>query len=786
MPFAVPYDPEERWPVRDREAPTEDDANALRDAAAEKKERRREARKKRRANRTGAEEAQQKQAARERMQAVRDARSAEQRETANNVNRESMQAARAALSEEQRAAANNADRERKQEARAAQSDEQRAAANNADRERMQAARAAQSDEQRTAANNADRERMRAARAVARAAQSDEQRTAANNADRERMRAARAAQSDEQRAAANNAARQRMRAARAAQSEEQRHAANEAARERMRLLRTNPDYIRDERRRRRQRRLERQQEINQLPIGARCNMDYFDSTDIPAFCVDGEGEFECFYCGAKGYNHHENQGTGIKPHMGRLCCGQGMKVLPPLPPILEGIEALLSGETEMSRRFLRNPRYYNNTMALASVQANDATVRNSGPSAFRVSGQLYRRTGPLQNAEGVPPVAGQTYFHDPEFQSQHRATRSGTRSEEDIAADREIYEHLRRVLQDEANNLLIQSYKTIGEYIEENDLNPEEYAVVLLDKVPTDQHPGRFNLPTAPEIALLLMDDVPVNAQSKVVVVSVRDNGEGNSLQFIPYEHVHYETLMYPLLFPDGRATRWHPDLRSTAGKKVSLAAYVRYHMQEFNIRENHMLRFNKLWQQYILDMFERYESYKLQYLRSDAGQKQIRADLYKGVADNVEAGDGNLDQMGKSTILPASFTCSDRWYHKRYMNAMALVGKYGKPTFFLTFTMDVNCPEITSKLRRGQTAYDRPHLVNRIFQGKRKQLIDEITKKNIFGRPIAHVHVVEFQKRGAPHLHLLIWVSIELNMISILIGTEVTLTRMLFFLPLTD
>ncbi len=38
-------------------------------------------------------------------------------------------------------------------------------------------------------------------------------------------------------------------------------------------------------------------------------------------------------------------------------------------------------------------------------------------------------------------------------------------------------------------------------------------------------------------------------------------------------------------------------------------------------------------------------------------------------------------------------------------------------------------------------------------------LLDEITKKGIFGRPVAHIYTIEFQKRGLPHMHLLIFLD---------------------------
>ncbi|XP_026459754.1 uncharacterized protein LOC113360460 [Papaver somniferum] len=37
--------------------------------------------------------------------------------------------------------------------------------------------------------------------------------------------------------------------------------------------------------------------------------------------------------------------------------------------------------------------------------------------------------------------------------------------------------------------------------------------------------------------------------------------------------------------------------------------------------------------------------------------------------------------------------------------------------------------------------------------------MNEITKKNVFGEVVAHVHTIEFQKRGLPHMHALIFLE---------------------------
>lgn len=56
----------------------------------------------------------------------------------------------------------------------------------------------------------------------------------------------------------------------------------------------------------------------------------------------------------------------------------------------------------------------------------------------------------------------------------------------------------------------------------------------------------------------------------------------------------------------------------------------------------------------------------------------------------------------------------------------------------------------------GQTANDRPDLICRVFKRKLDEFLDQIINKQIFGRVKAYVWVIEFQKRGLPHCHLLL------------------------------
>jgi len=128
------------------------------------------------------------------------------------------------------------------------------------------------------------------------------------------------------------------------------------------------------------------------------------------------------------------------------------------------------------------------------------------------------------------------------------------------------------------------------------------------------------------------------------------------------------------------------------------------------------------------------------------------------VANKAE---GNNCKVGKMVILPSSFNAGPRAMKERLMDAMTIMQNFGKPDLFITLTCSPKWKEITENLRKGETTIDRPDLIAKIFHEKIKILKNEIMEKNIFVVIIAFVFVIEFQKRGLPHIHLLVYLSEE-------------------------
>jgi hypothetical protein len=71
------------------------------------------------------------------------------------------------------------------------------------------------------------------------------------------------------------------------------------------------------------------------------------------------------------------------------------------------------------------------------------------------------------------------------------------------------------------------------------------------------------------------------------------------------------------------------------------------------------------------------------------------------------------------------------------------------------FTLNPQWPEIRESLFEGQTATDRSGIVVRVFKKKLDELLKLFKDGSFFGRVVGMIHVVEFQKRGSSHAHIL-------------------------------
>ena len=454
---------------------------------------------------------------------------------------------------------------------------------------------------------------------------------------------------------------------------------------------------------------------------------------------GPMSHECQYCHASRFKNEASN-----------CCHNGKVDLQPLPPYPSLLQHLLEGQDHISKNFMKHIRNYNSSFAFASMGAMMAPPPGHGPYCFRIHGQLYHRTGTLHPPPNTPRRYGQIYILDgPEATQTRLAQPQNQHCHEGIMDS--IHDQLIAI------NPYAAAYKHMHEVEkEENDKamtsNCQPPTVTMVIKQGTDQR--RYNLPTHDEVAAVFVgtDGIPPDRD---LIVYPRDM----PLQNISTISPNVDPMTYPILFPHGERG-WCPGIQHSpqhATAKRNSVTHLQFYSFRLAVRQQFspIHKSGKLFQQYIVDAYVKTESERLSYLRRN--QSQLRVEHYQGLMDHINKQAIETERtLGRIVILPSSFQGSPRAMNQNYQDAMSIVAHFGKPDLFLTFTCNPKWEEIKSNLLPHQQSSDRPDLISRVFKLKLDQLIKDITKNHIFGKPVAWVHVIEFQKRGLPHCHMLI------------------------------
>jgi hypothetical protein len=467
---------------------------------------------------------------------------------------------------------------------------------------------------------------------------------------------------------------------------------------------------------------------------------------------GRMDIECHECGALHWMAERISTSSKRSPKFGMCCNHGRVKLQALPEPPQPLRSFLMDGDIQAREFRENIRLYNSALSFTSLGVKpDTTLNNGGgPYVFRVHGVLYHLSGSLLPPRGMPPAYAQLYIHDPRTALTARIERNPTCRPDTMEALQTMliashrYAHIYR-----------QAHEILATYPE-----ADENATIRL-RVTAQQDRRRYNLPTADEVAVIIPGDGTQATDSRDIIL----HRQNQTLQRVSDAHPAYPCLRYVLLFPHGEHG-WYYEMREQdvgdrAPKRLSQTRYCAYRMQQRRNDFNTILRGGRLFQEWVVDMWASADQNRLNFLRKN--QQKLRASLYSGLEDAIAGTDDNLDvdmnALGQRVILPSSYIGGPRHMQQRYQDAMAIARYYRKVDIFLTVTCNPKWPEITRELLAGQTAADRPDLVACVFEMKKNAILEDIYKNGIFGQTAAYVYVIEFQKRGLPHMHILIFLN---------------------------
>jgi hypothetical protein len=533
---------------------------------------------------------------------------------------------------------------------------------------------------------------------------------------------------------------------------------------------------------------------------------------------GRMDVECRFCGALHWMSEKTVRSTIVAPRFSTCCREGKVLLPAVNTPPDDLKELYTSIAGPAAAFRENIRYYNSSLAFTSVSytADDRTTGGINP--FQIHGQLFHLHGPLEPSNNATPKYAQIWFYDAAMATDTRLAHANQRRS---PVDGRILTMLTEMLK--GCNPYIPLYETAREQLHVNEQRPTPVDVVLTAELRLIQEVGadrrRENLPRASEIAAIIPDVGPgwEKRSFRDMHLQLRSPEPGRfSLKRVDPSHAAYLPLQYVLLFPCGDPG-WHWGLRLRAppgavtdngevvravdeadndvdgaeepetdepeledvidelaadvdgeptfnpddeGRDRNRLTMLDFHAYRLFPRRNEfnvLHRAGRLFQQYIVDAWATIDQLRLRWLLNH--QQEIRSDLYSGNADSLALTDGTAQDAGKRVVLPSSYIGGDRFMHTKSQDAMALIGYFGRPTFFITFTANPKWKEIQEELLPGQTAIDRPDLMARVFNMKANALREHLCKKHIFGHAVARVWTIEYQKRGMPHMHLLLWVK---------------------------
>jgi hypothetical protein len=462
--------------------------------------------------------------------------------------------------------------------------------------------------------------------------------------------------------------------------------------------------------------------------------------------------ECEFCEAM---HWASEAISGANQQFELCCKRGDAMLEYLRPPPAFLRALLKEDDPRARSFRQNIRAYNSALAFTSVSYTKDTRTNlsRGVHCFQIHGELFHYQGPLELGSQQVPAFAQLFFYDPEYATDLRLQYRPS-------LDREILYGLHEMLTE--HNPFIRIYKTARERLATQPgyfrilLNPQMHLVLQ-----SGADRRRENLPTSTELAGILPDEFTEESR-RDVLLAVREPGRhGPQLHRVPVTHATYMPLHYVLLFPYGEYG-WHyemqlRDARHTRQRtRLEQRPFYRFRLHPRTREMSPLFWASRLFQQYIVDAFVACETTALDWLRKN--QDKIRADVYNGLTDTLIRQDVSAGDLGRRFILPSSFTGGDRFMQQLFQDSMAIVRYFGKPTFFITFTANPRWPEIDRELHNGLQPTDRPDIIARVFRLKVQELLADL-KNGLFGPYAGYVYTIEYQKRGLPHMHLLLFLT---------------------------
>lgn len=210
----------------------------------------------------------------------------------------------------------------------------------------------------------------------------------------------------------------------------------------------------------------------------------------------------------------------------------------------------------------------------------------------------------------------------------------------------------------------------------------------------------------------------------------------------------YDILIYPILFWNGEGGCGKLKDESKFNSRIFRYSVVSMCMQNPSYYFNQC---SALKEEFICSSYGRILQLRINY------QYNLQKNLYMKKELKSLSNQSNNLKFGVKTYVPTTFTGSYQYWKKVSNQGFYMTLILGPPKFFVTITFNPKWNEVVALNPKNTDLIHNSPLIARIFNQRKKCFLDYIKTSRIFGNINGLLWRVEYQQRGYPHCHILIW-----------------------------
>jgi hypothetical protein len=241
---------------------------------------------------------------------------------------------------------------------------------------------------------------------------------------------------------------------------------------------------------------------------------------------------------------------------------------------------------------------------------------------------------------------------------------------------------------------------------------------------------------------------------------------------LAFDNPDLEPLLFPDLFPDGNGHFSDQIMNTPRDDSIKIETYGKY-IKHHLLCIDSRFRLHPYWPHYSYLRLEKLRNHQntMRFWRQKQSDKIYRSPTAAELITNSMYSGKRMINETKTITLPTFIRTGDTYFNEKLLHVNAMMREYKLPSLFITLTAaETKWTHLKDILKstdnKDTNPTNRPLHTTLHFTHRKKELWNHVWKKpanSNWGYLTHFFERVEFQNRGAPHTHSILWVEKSIN-----------------------